>query len=480
MADVNGFLVGGRWRFSDQTAEIRNPFSAEVVSVVSLAGSEHAEEILETAARAFQVTRRVPVFRKVEIFDRILQGLSDRKEEIARTITLESGKPISASRTEVDRCLFNFSCAKDECQRIGGEVIPADLMSWGADRLALTRRFPVGPVLGISPFNFPLNLCAHKVAPAFATGNSLILKPPSACPGAALKLAEIAQAAGAPDGWLNVVPCRPEVAEIFIQDDRIKRISFTGSPGTGYRVKALSGKKPVILELGGNAAVVVHEDAPQELAAVRIVQGGFGQAGQSCISVQRVFVHDRIYDPFIARLMEETENLKVGDPLDPETFVGPMISEQEAMRVEQWVREAVAGGARILIGGTRERAVYWPTILTNVTPEMKVSCLEVFGPVITVETYRDFEDALRRVDDSRYGLQAGIFTQDVGRIFRAFSRLEVGGVLVNDVPTFRMDHLPYGGMKESGLGREGARYAIEETTELKVLILHLTAGELYG
>jgi len=295
-----------------------------------------------------------------------------------------------------------------------------------------------------------------------------------------LKLAEIAQAAGAPDGWLNVVPCRPEVAEIFIQDDRIKRISFTGSPGTGYRVKALSGKKPVILELGGNAAVVVHEDAPQELAAARIVQGGFGQAGQSCISVQRVFVHDSIYEAFSARLVEETQKLKVGDPLDPETFVGPMISEQEAMRVEEWVREAVAGGARILIGGTRERAVFWPTILTDVTPEMKVSCLEVFGPVITVETYRDFEDALRRVDDSRYGLQAGIFTQDVGRIFRAFSRLEVGGVLVNDVPTFRMDHLPYGGMKESGLGREGARYAIEETTELKVLILHLPAGELYG
>ncbi len=480
MHDVRGFLIGGRWRRSDQTAEIRNPFSGEVVSAVSMAGPGHAEEILETAARAFRVTRKVPVFRKVEIFDRILQGLSDRKEEIARTISLESGKPLSASRTEVDRCLFNFSCARDECQRIGGEVIPADLKPWGVDRFALTRRFPVGPVLGISPFNFPLNLCAHKVAPALATGNSLVLKPPSACPGAALKLAEIVQAAGAPDGWLNVVPCRPEVAEVFIQDDRIRRISFTGSPGAGYRVKALSGKKPVILELGGNAAVIVHEDASQDLAAPRIVQGGFGQAGQSCISVQRVFVHEAIYDVFAARLVEETEKLKVGDPLDPETFVGPMISEQEAIRVEEWVREAVEGGARILAGGTRERALHWPTILADVRPEMKVSCLEVFGPVITVEKYRDFEDALRRVNDSRYGLQAGVFTQDLGRIFRAFSALEVGGVLANDVPTFRMDHLPYGGVKESGLGREGARYAIEETTEIKVLILHLPAGELYG
>lgn len=480
MQNVRGFLVGGRWRHSKETIEIRNPFNGEAVSAVSVAGTEHTEEILETATKAFRVTRKVPVYKKVEIFDRILRGLSDQKEEIARTISLESGKPLSASRTEVDRCLFNFACAKDECTRIGGDVIPADLKPWGADRFALTRRFPVGPVLGIAPFNFPLNLCAHKVAPALATGNSLILKPPSACPGAALKLAEIVQAAGAPDGWLNVVPCRPEVAEVFIQDDRIKRISFTGSPGAGYRVKALSGKKPVILELGGNAAVVVHEDASLEMAALRTAQGGFGQAGQSCISVQRVFVHEAIYESFVARLVEETEKLKVGDPLDPETFVGPMISEQEAIRVETWVREAVEGGARMLTGGTRDKAVFWPTILADVRPEMKVSCLEVFGPVITLEKYRDFDDALRRVNDSRYGLQAGIFTQDVGRIFRAFSQLEVGAVLVNEVPTFRMDHLPYGGVKESGLGREGARYAIEETTEVKMLILHLPGGELYG
>ncbi|MEW6444196.1 MAG: aldehyde dehydrogenase family protein [bacterium] len=477
MANVQKFLLGGQWRTSRETIDIRNPYNGQWVSTVALAGKGEAELALQAAARAFHETRKVPVYRRVEIFQRILQGISERRAELARTITLESGKPISASLLEVDRCLFNFTCAMEESKRIGGEVIPADLKPWGAGRFALTQRFPVGPVLGIGPFNFPLNLCAHKVAPALAAGNSLILKPPSACPGPALKLGEIVSAAGAPDGWLNVIPCRTEVAEIFVRDDRIRRISFTGSTAAGYRVKSLAGKKPVILELGGNAAVIVHEDAPQELAAARIAAGGYGQAGQSCIAVQRVFIHEPIYGSFLDRLVEATGKVRVGDPLDPETVVGPMITERDAVRVEEWVQAAVEEGARILTGGKREGAIYLPTILADVRPAMKVSCEELFAPVITIERYRDFEDAVRRVNDSRYGLQAGIFTQDIGRIFSAFKDLEAGGVLVNEVPTFRMDHLPYGGVKDSGLGREGARYAIEETTEVKALILRLPEAE---
>jgi len=439
---------------------------------VALGTAEDAERAIHGAVKAFEHTRGLPVYQRVDILEKVVKGLTENKEEIARIITIESGKPISYSTIEVDRCIFNITCAMEEAKRIGGEVIPMELKPWGAGRFALTQRFSIGSVLGISPFNFPLNLSAHKVAPALATGNTLILKPPSTCPGAALRLGRIVHEAGAAAGWVNIMPCRPAIGEVIIRDDRIKVVSFTGSPGVGYHIKAISGKKRVILELGGNAGVIVHGDAHLQSAVDRIVTGGYGQAGQSCIAVQRVYVQDTIYDDVLDRLIQATRKVRVGDPMDPDTLVGPMISEHEAVRVENWVSEAVQGGAKVMIGGQRDGAFYQPTILTNVRPEMKVSCLEVFAPVITVAPYKEFETAVRQVGDSIFGLHAGIFTQDIGRVWHAFNNLEVGGVIVNDVPTFRQDHMPYGGVKESGIGREGARYAIEETTELKIMVIN--------
>jgi acyl-CoA reductase-like NAD-dependent aldehyde dehydrogenase len=473
VAEVRRFLVDGQWRVSDQILEVGSPFTGEVASLVALGKEEDLESAIQASVRAFEETRALPVHRRVEVFEKIIRGLSEKREEIAETITRESGKPIFFSRIEVDRCIFNMTCAMEEAKRIYGEVIPMDLKPWGEGRFALTRRFPVGAVFGISPFNFPLNLSAHKVAPALAVGNTLILKPPSACPGAALELAQIADAAGALPGSVNVIPCRPALAERCAADERIRLVSFTGSPSVGYRLQAIAAKKRVILELGGNAGVIVHGDAHIDTAVERIALGGYGQAGQSCIAVQRVYVEQRIYDEVLHKLIEATRTIRMGDPMDPETRVGPMVSEDEARRVEDWVNEAVRGGALVLAGGRRDGAFYEPTLLANVTPSMKVSCREVFAPILTVEPYRDFEDAVRRVDDSRYGLQAGLFTRDIGRIHYAFTHLEVGGLIVNDVPTFRMDHMPYGGVKESGIGREGVRYAIEETTELKLLVLDL-------
>ena len=300
----------------------------------------------------------------------------------------------------------------------------------------------------------------------------MILKPPSACPLSALLLAEVIHEAGALPGWLNAMPCSVSVGEKFTRDDRIQGITFTGSPETGFYLKSISGKKRVILELGGNAGVIVHSDADQQFAVSRIMRGGFGQAGQSCIAVQRVFVHKDIYDEFSHTLIEETKKLKFGDPMDPETVTGPMISEKEAIRAESWIREAVEGGACILTGGERNGALLQPTILGNVKPDMKVSCIEVFAPVITLEAYDDFNDAVQKVDDTAYGLQAGVFTNDIGRIWHAFNTLDVGGVVINDFSTFRMDHMPYGGTKDSGTGREGVKYAIQETTDPKLLILN--------
>ncbi len=474
MAEVQTLLINGQWRMSAETAEVTNPYTGEVVSVVAMGKENDLEDAIQASVRSFETTRSLPVYKRAEMLTHVIDGLRQCKEELAQIITRESGKPIFFSRLEVERCIFNFTCAMEESQRIYGEVIPMDVRPWGAGRCAITKRFPIGPVFGISPFNFPLNLSAHKVAPAIAVGNTLILKPPSACPGAAHKLAEILHASGVPSGSVNVVPCRPAVAERCVADDRIRLVSFTGSPTVGYRLKALSGKKRVVLELGGNAGVIVHGDADIDKAVERIALGGYGQAGQSCIAVQRVYVQDTIYEEVLDKLIRATKSIKVGDPMDPTTMVGPMINEQEAIRAESWVKEAVAAGAVLLAGGQRDKAFYEPTLLTNVTPSMKVSCLEVFAPILTIESYKEFEDAIRRLDDSRYGLQAGLFTRDVGRIQYAFTHLEVGGLIVNDVPTFRMDHMPYGGVKESGIGREGARFAIEETTELRLLVLDLS------
>ncbi len=351
-------------------------------------------------------------------------------------------------------------------------MLPLDLNAQSVGRFGLVRRFPLGPVGAITPFNFPLNLVSHKVAPAIAVGNPLVLKPSSAAPLTALLLAEIVKESSLPGGAFNVICCAGAEASQLITDERIKLITFTGSPAIGWPIKTRAGKKRVVLELGGNAGVIVEPDADMELALAKILTGGFANAGQSCISVQRVYVHAGIWETFLPALVKGAAEIPAGDPWKESTLVGPMITGQAAEQVESWIADAVAGGARVLCGGNRKGAMFEPTILTDVNPGMSVNCKEIFAPVMIVERYGTFADALGRVNDSAFGLQAGVFTRDLRNAFRAYEELEVGGVVINDVPTYRIDHMPYGGVKDSGFGREGIRYAIEEMTELKLLAVN--------
>jgi glyceraldehyde-3-phosphate dehydrogenase (NADP+) len=412
-------------------------------------------------------------YERQAILRAISEGIGKRREEFAHLIALEAGKPIRTARAEVDRAVFTFAVAAEEATRIGGEWLPLDWQASTAGRAGIIRRFALGPILAITPFNFPLNLVAHKVAPAIAAGCTTVLKPAPQTPLTSLLLAEVCEQAGLPAGALNVLPLANQEAEKLVGDDRLKMLTFTGSVPVGWALKGKSGKKKVTLELGGNAAVIVHCDADVDVAADRCVVGGFSYAGQSCISVQRIYVQRSIQEQFLARLLAGVRKLHVGDPLNEATDVGPMISEEAARRAASWIEEAVAGGAKLHAGGKREGAVLQPTVLTNVRAEMKVSCEEVFAPVVIIESYDEFADAIRRVNDSPFGLQAGIFTRDSKLLFSAFENLEVGGVIVGDMSAFRIDHMPYGGVKDSGIGREGLRYAIEEMTEPRILVLHL-------
>jgi glyceraldehyde-3-phosphate dehydrogenase (NADP+) len=386
---------------------------------------------------------------------------------------MEAGKPIKTARAEVERAILTFTVAAEESVRIGGEWIPLDLLPSMAGRSAIVRRFPLGPIAAITPFNFPLNLVAHKIAPAIAAGCTMVLKPAPKTPLTALLLAEVVEKAGWPAGALNILSLSNDDAQRMVSDDRLKLLTFTGSGAVGWELKQKAGKKKVVLELGGNAAVVVHSDADVDYAAERCAVGGFYYSGQSCISVQRIYVQRAVEKKFTAALLARGAKLKIGDPSDDAIDVGPMINEDAAKRAESWIEEAVAGGANLLAGGKRRGAFVEPTVLTDTKPEMRVSCEEVFAPVVVIEAYDEFADALRRVNDSPYGLQAGLFTRDAKLIFEAYETLEVGGLMVGEMSAFRIDHMPYGGIKDSGLGREGLRYAIEEMTEPKLLMLNL-------
>jgi len=473
MSSTYKFWIDGEWRASAEKVAVLNRYTGETFAEVHWAAPADVEQAIAAAARAFDQTRRLATYERAEILLKIAQGISLRQEELAQTMAIEAGKPLKAARQEVERAIFTFTDGAEETKRIEREYMPLDLAAHSRGRFALVKRFPLGPITGITPFNFPLNLVAHKVAPAMASGNSLILKPAPQTPVTALKLAEIIAEAGYPKGGVNVVPCSVEVAQSLITDGRIRMITFTGSVSAGWGIKAKAGKKRVALELGGNAGCVVHSDADLEFAATRTVAGGFSYAGQSCISVQRVYVHRSVYDAFLNLLLPKVQALRVGDPLDENTDVGPMIDEAAAQRAESWVREAVQGGAEVLAGGERSGAVMQPTVLVKVRPEMKVSCQEVFAPIVTVEPYDDFKQAIDRVNDSEFGLQAGVFTRDLGRVFWTYEQLDVGGLIINDVPTYRIDHMPYGGVKASGLGREGVKYAIREMTDYKVLVVNL-------
>lgn len=470
---THGFFVDGKWIEDGDLVEIRAPYDGSVIASVFQGRREHAEAAIASAVKAFGTTRRLPAFERQRVLRRVSENISERKQEFARTMAQEAGKPIKAARTEVERAIFTFNVAAEESTRLYGEYLPLDWQEFTAGRWGIVRRFPLGPIAGITPFNFPLNLVAHKVAPAIAAGCPLVLKPAPQTPLTALMLAEAVQQAGWPDGGLNVLPLSNEDASLLVTDERIKLISFTGSASVGWQIKKNCGKKKVVLELGGNAGVIVHSDADLAYAADRCVVGGFSYAGQTCISVQRILVERSAFAKFTDLLLEGVKKLRTGDPLDESTDLGPLIRESDAIRASDWIQEAVRGGARLLCGGERCGPVLEPTVLTGTRAEMKVNCQEIFAPVVTVEPYDDFNQALRQINNSPYGLQAGIFTRDAKLIFTAYEELEVGGLIAGDVPAFRIDHMPYGGVKDSGLGREGLRYAIEEMTEPKLLVMNL-------
>jgi len=464
-----GVVVGGARVETGERFEVRSPYDGSLVAVVHRAGPAEVERAIADAVEAFETTRHLPAWRRSEVLQGISDGIAARRDELARTIALEAGKPIKTAGLEVDRASFTFRVAAEEARRIYGEIVPLDWLPGNDGRVAHVRRVPLGPIAGISPFNFPLNLVAHKVAPALAAGNPIVLRPASQTPVSSLKLAEIVLEAGWPAGGIAVVPCSTETAKPLVEDNRIKLLTFTGSPAVGWGLKARAGRKRVTLELGGNAAVIVNDDADVAYAAERVAWGGFTYAGQACISVQRVYVHERVYDTFVAELVPRVEALTVGDPLDESTDLGPLIDAGAAERVEEWVDEAVGAGATLLAGGTRNGNLWPATILEGVRESLRVSCEEVFAPVVVLNRFDDVSAAIAAAGRSEFGLQAGLFTNDLRVIEDAFDRLDVGGLMVNDVSTYRIDHMPYGGVKSSGTGREGLRYAIEEMTELKLL-----------
>ncbi|HEY4643869.1 MAG TPA: aldehyde dehydrogenase family protein [Bacteroidota bacterium] len=472
MARERKFLVGDEWRTSTEKVSITNPYNGQLVTEVYQAQKNDMEDAIRASERAFQTTRSLPSYRRAEILANIAQEIAVRKEDLARVIATESGKPIQFCRAEVDRAAMTFTIASEEAKRMEGEILPLDLTSHSEHRYGLVRKFPIGPISAISPFNFPINLIAHKAAPCIASGNTMVLKPPPQCPSAGLILGEIAMKAGSPPGAFNVLPCPVPVAEQLATDERFKMLSFTGSPRVGWSLKSKAGKKKVLLELGGNAGVIIDRTANLDVAVKRNVVGSFANAGQICIKVQRIFIQNDLYKEFLARFLDETKRLKVGDPLEDDTIVGPMIDPMAAERVESWIEEAVAGGAEVLSGGKRKGAMVEPTVLANVKRDMKVYCQEVFGPVVTVDSFKSFDEAIAKMNDTVYGLQAGVYSNDFNNIFAAFEKLEVGGVIVNDYPTYRIDSMPYGGIKDSGFGREGLKYAMDAMTELKLLALN--------
>jgi len=464
--------VAGQPTAGSRTLVVTNKYTGQPAARVSRADAAMIDQAIAAAVAALEHTRKLPAFRRRDVLQHVVQRVQQRHEELSRVLAIEAGKPIRDARGEVTRLIDTFRIAAEEATRITGEWLPLDISPRAEGYESIWRRFPIGPCSFITPFNFPMNLVAHKVAPAIAAACPWVLKPASQTPIGALLLAEILAETDLPAGAFSVLPCLPEDAGPLVEDERLKLLSFTGSPQVGWKLKSRAGRKRVTLELGGNAACIVDRDADLDFAAERITFGAFFQSGQSCISVQRILAHREVYDDLKRRLVERAARLKAGDPLEESTFLGPLISEGAARRVETWVNEAVAAGARVLCGGKRRGAFYEATYLENVDSRQKVSCQEVFGPVATLTPFDSFAQAVRVANDSDFGLQAGVFTRNLDHAFYAYDELEVGGVVINDVPSFRVDSMPYGGVKHSGQGREGVRFAIEEMTEIKLLVLN--------
>ncbi|MDB6154300.1 MAG: Lactaldehyde dehydrogenase [Chthoniobacteraceae bacterium] len=469
-----GLLVGNQWRTCTETLPVIDPFTGNEIARAPLGDEALLEEAIGVAQAAFKKTRAIPAHARAGLLEKVAIGIEKRSAELAETIMSESGKPIIFAEAEVGRAVMTFTTAAGEARQSQGALLPLDGLPPGAGHFGMVRRFPIGVIGAITPFNFPLNLVAHKVAPCLATGNTMVLKPAMKTPLTALLLAEILVEAGMPEGQINFVTCTNEVAAQLVQDERVKKITFTGSPEVGWRLKQQCGKKRITLELGGNAGVILHSDADLGMAIPAIAMGGFGQAGQSCISVQRIVIHESRYEEFRERFLAHIlAKIKTGDPRDRETIVGPMINAEALDRVRQQISDAVAAGATVALGGIITGRCLEATVLENLDPRCDLVAGEAFAPVVTLHRYREFEEALEFINASVFGLQAGVYTRDLNLAMQAFEALDVGGVLINQVPTWRVDNMPYGGVKESGFGREGVRYAMEEMTELKSLVMKL-------
>jgi glyceraldehyde-3-phosphate dehydrogenase (NADP+) len=465
-------FLAGRWVDSPDLLEVTNPARPDDLAGTTYnATADQYEEAVRAAVAAFETTRKLPAYERGRMLRDISAGIRERREELARTMTLESGKPIRDALVEVDRAVLTFRLGAEEAERLTGELIPLDLMASSKGRIGITRRFPIGPIAGISPFNFPLNLAAHKIAPAIAAGNTIVLKPPSKDPLTMLTVAEIIERSGVPEGTVSILPMTRALGDRMVEDERFKLLTFTGSPSVGWRMKERAGKKRVVLELGGNAGVIVDASADLDWAVKRCLVGAFSYAGQVCISVQRMFIHRSLYDEFLERFVAAARDLRTGDPLDPETQLGPMVDEAAARRTQSWVEEAEKLGGRTLLGGRADRSFFPPTVLVDTPKTAQVCSNEAFAPLVVAFPFDDLDEAIREVNDSFYGLQTGIFTNDLEHSWRAFNELVVGGVIVNDIPTYRIDHMPYGGVKDSGLGREGLRWAMEDMTELRLMVI---------
>ncbi|UCD64600.1 MAG: aldehyde dehydrogenase family protein [Candidatus Zixiibacteriota bacterium] len=473
MPESYKMYLGGEWVDRKSKITVVNPYDNSVVGQVAAASKEDYTRAIEIAQKTFAVTRDLPSYKREETCRRVAEGLEKNFDRLAEMMSRELGKALKDSRGEVTRAIGVFKVAGEEAKRIGGEIMDLDWAAGAEQRMGLIRRFPRGVIAGISPFNFPLNLVAHKIAPAIASGNTIVLKPASKTPILALMLAELIDRTDHPKGAVSVLPGSAQNASPLLEDPRVKLITFTGSSEVGWWIKSHSGTKQVVLELGGNAGVAIADDADLDFATTRLLLGAFAVAGQSCISVQRIYAHEKVYDEFLAMFRAKVGKLKVGDPLDPATDVGTMVDEQAAAATLETIEAAVKGGAKILIGGRGKGVMLEPTVLTDVEASMDVCAREAFAPLAVVFRYKTFEEVVDEINNSVYGLQAGIFTNRMKDVFYAFKHIECGGVVVNDIPTYRADHQPYGGMKHSGLGREGVRYAIEDMTEVKILSMNL-------
>ncbi len=465
-------FIAGEWVETGDWVEVRSPYSGEIVGRVAKGGAEETRRALDAAEKA--MADPLPAHKRAEILVRVAGYLGKRHDEVAKTISAEAGKPLKAARIEAARAMSTYTFSAVEARTLAGQVVPMDASQAGDGKLAFTLRRPIGIVGAVSPFNFPLNLVAHKIAPALAAGCAVVLKPASQTPLSALLLAELEEEAGLPSGWLNVVvgPAS-EIGDVLVEDERVKLITFTGSSEVGWKLRERAARKKVALELGNATPVIVEPDADVEEVAAKLAANAFSFAGQSCISVQRIYVHRSAHDAFVAAFVPRVEQLVVGDPADEETDVGPVIDAEARERILDWIEEARRLGAEVLAGGDQTGSVIEPTVIAGAPREAKVSCEEVFGPVVTITPYESFDEAVELANGTRFGLQAGIFTRDVRRALEAAQRLEFGGVTVNEAPTFRADQMPYGGVKDSGTTREGPAYAVREMTEERVIVLQL-------